>query len=780
MKLYIVFQFVILSCFLTTSVLAQTVEQKIADENIKPPSIYKRKRVEYDLYIGDTIVNYTGRKRKAIAVNGSIPAPTLNFTQGDTAVIRVHNKLKEETSVHWHGILLPNPEDGVPYLTTAPIMPGATLTFTFPIIQSGTYWYHSHTMLQEQSGLYGSIVIKRPDEPPMKELVLVLSDWTNENPHQVLRYLKKGAEWYSVKKGATQSYGEAIAAGYLKDKVRQEWKRMTPMDVADVYYNRFLINGKDKNYFKDAKPGEIIKLRIINGSASSYFTVQFAGGQMQVASADGINVMPLMVDRVELATAETYDVLIQMPEDSSAYEFRATSWDITGYGSVFLGNGPEVKAPSLPKLNYFAMMREMNGMMGNMNMSGGGMNMKNMNDMNKTGKDMKGMDMNDKKDMDRKDKDGMDMQGMEMKNKKDTAQDMKKMEGMDMGNMNMQSESNMPGMFMPPMGGESTQLTYDMLRSINPSALDSTKKWREISFTLTGNMLRYIWSLDNKTLSRADNVLIRHGENVRMIFTNTTMMRHPMHLHGHFFRVINAQGDCAPMKHTFDIKPMETVAIEFYANEEKDWFFHCHNLYHMVSGMARVVSYEGSEKNEFAESGYKELKKEDNRLYPWADISAHSQGVWGGFNLSNNKNALEVEARATYKGDVEVENHFLRYIGKQQYLAAFIGYDYRKNRNLPLYEIKNSKDNRHVFDVGFYYLLPMLVRSEWRIDNNGNLRLQLERRDLPLSNNFFADLRLNTDKEYTIAFRYLVNRYVSISTNYDSDYKWGAGLTFHY
>lgn len=471
MKINMVYPAVIFTCFFTISLFAQTVEKRLAAANSKPASQYKGKRVEYDLYIADTMVNYTGKKRKAIAVNGSIPAPTLNFIQGDTAIIRVHNTMNEETSVHWHGVLVPNSEDGVPYLNTAPIKAGTTHTFTFPIIQSGTFWYHSHTMLQEQAGLYGSIVIKRPDEPPIKEFVLVLSDWTDENPNQVLRYLKKGAEWYSIKKGALQSYGEAIAAGYFKDKLRQEWKRMTPMDVADVYYNRFLINGKDKDYLKDVKPGEIIKLRVING-ASSYFTIQFAGGQMQVASADGINVMPLMVDKIELATAETFDVLIQMPEDSSAYEFRATSWDITGYGSVFLGNGPEVKAPAIPKLNYFAMMREMNSMMSSMDMSGGGMNMKNMNDMkgmNMKGNDMKGMNMNNKK--------GMDMPGMNKGEKKDTMQGM---QGMDMGNMknmNMQSGSgNMPGMFMPGMGGEGLKLTYNMLRSINPSALDSTQK----------------------------------------------------------------------------------------------------------------------------------------------------------------------------------------------------------------------------------------------------------------------------------------------------------------
>ena len=723
---------------------------------------YKGKKIYYDLYVADTIVNYTGKKRHAIAVNGSIPAPTLSFTQGDTAIIRVHNRMKQETSIHWHGLLLPNSEDGVPYLTTAPILPGKSYTFMFPLAQSGTYWYHSHTDVQEQSGLYGSIVIRRPDEPVMKEHVLVLSDWTDENPRQVLRYLKRGAEWYSVRKGALQSYGEAIAAGYFKDKLYQEWKRMTPMDVADVYYDQFLINGKPKSQFVDAKPGDVIKLRIINGSSSSYFLVQFAGGPMQVVAADGINVQPFMIDKIELATAETYDVLIKIPGNGS-YELRATSWDITNFGSVFYGSGQEVKAPDIPRLNYFAMLKEMNEMMGSMDMSGGGMNMHNMHNM----KQGQQGDMNDSA-----------MPGMDTTNKQQSVS------GHEGHNMNNQGQDKsmehgqMPGM-MDRLGGSGSTFTYDMLKSINPTVLDSTKKLREVKLTLTGNMLRYVWSFDNKTLAESDNILIRRGENVRFVMTNATMMRHPMHLHGHFFRFVNAQGNYSPMKHTFDIRPMETVTIEFYANEEKDWFFHCHNLYHMSSGMARIVSYEGSEKNIYAQNDYKTLKKHhDRNWYPWFDIVAHSQATFGQLTVSETKFAFESEARASYKGDFEIENHLLRYLGNQQYFAPFIGFDYRNNRSIS--RESNSKDNRKVFDAGFYYLLPMLVRSEWRIDHTGKLRLQLERTDLALSNNFFMDVQANTDKEYNLNFRYMFSRYFSLSSSYDSDYKWGIGLTLHY
>jgi CopA family copper-resistance protein len=701
--------------------------------------IYQGRKVEYDLFVTDTMVNFTGKHRHAIAINGQIPAPILEFTEGDTAIIRVHNMMKMETSIHWHGILLPNKEDGVPYLTTSPVEPGKTYTFSFPLIQSGTYWYHSHTMLQEQSGLYGSIVIHPAQpEPQLKEYVLLLSDWTDENPHQVMRYLKRGGEWYAIKKGALQSYGEAIAAGAFKDKLKQEWQRMPAMDVSDVYYNKFLLNGQETNEFKDAKPGEIIRLRIINGSASTYFNLQYANSYMRIIAADGINVTPVNVNKLEIAIAETYDVLITVPETGAA-ELRATSWDVTGYASASFGNGPVIKAPDIPKLNYFKMMHEM----GNMN--------------------MKGMDMGN-------------MQGMDMKKMNMSGDTVPKKKEMDMQNMEGMKMDDMQGMNLDMPG----EFNYNMLRALHPTTLDSSLSPREIKLTLTGNMLRYVWSFDFKTLSVADKILIRKGERVRFVLTNNTMMRHPLHLHGHFFRFINAQGEYSPMKHTFDIKPMETVTIEFDANEQQDWFFHCHILYHMMAGMARIVSYEGSEQNEFAKTGYKKLKKEDNALYPWYDLSVHSQGAWLSGNISNNKMALEFEGRVSWKGNYETETHLLRYLDKNQYLAFYIGYDYRKNKTLPLFNKPNSKDNRHVFDAGFYYLLPLLIHSEWRIDHTGRLRLQLERRDLPLSNNFFFDFRVNTDKEYNVAARYMIAKSFSISTNYDSDYKWGIGLTWHY
>ncbi len=752
-----------------TSTVSQPMTMENMDHGNMATAKYVGKKVIYDLYINDTVVNFTKRKRHALAINGQIPAPTLSFTEGDTAVIRVHNLMHMETSIHWHGVLLPNKEDGVPYLTTEPIKSHATYTYTFPIIQSGTLWYHSHTMHQEQSGLYGALVFHPAKKQyDLKEKVVLLSDWTDEKPHQVQRYLKRSGEWYAMRKNALQSYGEAITAGYFKDKLKQEWNRMPAMDVSDVYYNKFLSNGQEKLNITDVKPGEIIRLRIINGSSSSYFTVQYAGGPMQVIAADGINIQPFYTDKLVFATAEAYDVLITVPEEGAA-ELRSTVSDVSGYTSVYIGNGMVMKAPDVPRINYFRMLHEMNKM--------GVMSMKSTKDKGEMKGDMKGMDMGDttmmhgKQDMNMNGH-RMDMGGHNMEMKKDVKSN-KPLNEQRSDMMGMDTKSMQ-------MDGMDMEFNYDKLRALDKTTLDSTKKWHEYKFKLTGNMLRYVWSIDNKTLSQADKILIKKGENVRFTFENTTMMRHPMHLHGHYFRLVNAQGEYSPLKHTFDIKSMETVTIEFEATEEQDWFFHCHILYHMMAGMARIVSYEGSEQNRFAKNGYRKLKKEDNKLYSWFDLSLHSQGAWLEANVSNNKNALEFEGRADLKGNYETETHLLRYLDKRQFFAAYIGYDFRENKTLALADKVDSKDNRRVFDIGVYYMLPMLIRSEWRVTQTGKLRLQLERRDLPLSNNLFLDLRANTDKEYTVAVRYMISKYFSISTNYDSDYKWGAGLTIHY
>lgn len=301
--------------------------------------------VRYDLYVKDTLVNFTGKPKRAIAVNGQIPMPTLTFTEGDTAEIYVHNEMDEETSLHWHGLFLPNKEDGVPYLTQMPIKPHTVYKYTFPIIQNGTHWYHSHSGLQEQIGMYGAFIInKKPDDKTFRKGIddlplvpIVLSEWTDMNPENIHRLLHNASDWFAIKKGTTQSYTEAIKQGYFSTKVTNEWKRMNAMDVSDVYYNAFLINGKNKNQLYQFKAGDKIRLRVSNGGASTNFWLNYAGGKITVVANDGNDVEPVEVDRLLIAVSETYDLVVTIPEQNTSYEFLATPEDRTKSASLYLG-----------------------------------------------------------------------------------------------------------------------------------------------------------------------------------------------------------------------------------------------------------------------------------------------------------------------------------------------------------------------------------------------------------------------------------------------------------
>ncbi len=312
--------------------------------------------IEYLLSIGVEQINITGTSVKAMTINGSIPGPTLRFTEGDIARIHVRNTMNVETSIHWHGLLVPPDMDGVPNITFSPIKSGEVFICEFPIRQHGTYWYHSHTELQEQRELYGSIVI----EPQMvtrqvdRDHVVLLSDWTDENPQQVLRTLKRGSEWYALEKGSAQSIFGAARLGMLGDYFKRELQRMPPMDIADVAYDCFLANGQAETTLS-AFAGETVRLRIINGSATTYFYLEFAGGPMTIIAVDGQNVEPLEEKRFFITVAETYDVLVQMPE-SGSHELRATAHDGSSFSSVWLGSGHRTSAPDIPKPNLYHFM----------------------------------------------------------------------------------------------------------------------------------------------------------------------------------------------------------------------------------------------------------------------------------------------------------------------------------------------------------------------------------------------------------------------------------------
>lgn len=718
--------------------------------------------VRYDLYVTDTTVTYGGKPKRAIAVNGSIPMPTLTFTEGDTAEIYVHNKLMEETSMHWHGLFLPNRYDGVPNMTQMPIKPGATHLYKFPIIQNGTHWYHSHTMLQEQIGMYGAFIIKKRKEWDIPSIPLVLSEWTNMKPEEVQRSLHAASDWFSIKKGTTQSYVEAVKTGNFKTKVANEWKRMNAMDVSDVYYDKFLINGENQYQQPQFKAGDKVRLRIANAGASSYFWLKYAGGKITVVATDGNDVEPVEVDRLIIAVSETYDVVVTIPENKS-YEFLVTPEDRTKSASLWLGQGEKVAAGKMLKLKYFAGMKMMNDMM----------------DMNGNIVEMKGMKMQNQI-MDMNTVMYPEITGSE------NAEKMDKMDDMDMGDMNMDEE-------MPNI----VTLNYNMLRDPKKTVLPKGPV-RELKFDLTGNMNRYVWTLDNKTVSESDKILIKKGENLRIILYNNSMMRHPMHLHGHDFRVINGHGDYAPMKNVLDIMPMERDTIEFTATENGgDWFFHCHILYHMMSGMGRVFSYENSPPNPDVPNpklAQRKLFWDDRMPHLMGRLGIESSGSDGQLMLAQTRWSLNTMWHLGTNAMMGYESETMlgRYIGRNQWLFPYVGFDYHYKKFNPdeknifgsdernMFGQVSNKENRKTIVAGIAYTLPMLIVADARIDGNGKLRFQLGREDIPVSKRLRANFMVNTDKEYAAGLRYILTKYIALSTHYDSDMGLGGGLTFNY
>ena len=663
--------------------------------------------VEYKLDLAYKTINITGKDVTAMALNDSIPGPTLRFREGDIARIYFKNNMDVATSVHWHGILLPYRQDGVPYLANAPIAPGETELFEFPIKQAGTYWFHSHTGLQEQRGVYGSIVIT-PKEGELissdQDKVIVLSDWTDENPNEILRTLKSGNDFYSLKKGAMQSLFDATKEGALINVAKRSLMRMPPMDVSDIAYDAFLANGKVE-MTAPANPGEKVRLRFINASTATYFYMQFAGGLIQIVSSDGKDIQPVSVDRFLMTIAETYDLIITVPEKGS-YEFRATAQDGSGHTSIFIGSGKRILAPDVPKPNRYKLKMPMGH-----------------------GKiKMKGMHSKMKMPMDR-------MIGIGSKN----------------------SDNERP---MSP---------YKKLRSVGKSTLPKKNPMREVVLTLTGDMERYIWSINEEILSANNMIRIRHGENVRFIIINKTMMHHPMHLHGHFFRVINGQGDYSPLKHTVDVPPLGTQIIEFEANEYNDWFFHCHILYHAKSGMARVVSYEDKELDA-------DIKKIRHKLYkdywyPTFKATAQSHMTNGVAVLSNSKNILSTAWQVGWQ-EVENPEHDME-----------LAYDRYFNRYFNLFTGVNFTNDFERGIFGIRYLLPFNIESALRVDNEGEFRIELAQ-ELQLTSRFsiFGDIEYDTEskEECLLGGKYTLSKNTALTAQYHSDFGAGAGVTFRY
>ncbi len=733
-------------------------------------AIFAQTTVRYNLYVADTIVTFGEKPTRAIAVNGMIPMPTLTFTEGDTAEIYVHNNLNEETSLHWHGLFLPNRYDGVPYLTQMPIKPHTTHLYRFPIVQHGTHWYHSHTGFQEQIGMYGAFIMKKRKEWDIPTIPVVLSEWTDINPEEVHRSLKSATDWFAIKKGTTQSYGEALLNGNLGTKITNEWKRMNAMDVSDVYYENFLVNGKSRNQAPEFKAGDKVRLRIANAGASDYFWLTYSGGKITVVATDGNDVEPVEVDRLIIAVSETYDVVVTIP-DNRSYEFLATAEDRTGSASLWLGSGEKVPATKLPKLKYFAGMQMMNEMM---DMSGDVVEMEGMKMQNQE------MDMNNVM--------YPEITGPEHPEDSANVKEMKPHDTMNVDDMHMSHGGNtMAG--MENENEDIITLNYAMLRSTKKTTLPPGPL-HELKFDLTGNMNRYVWSMNDKAVSESDKILIKKGANVRLILFNNSMMRHPIHLHGHDFRLVNGQDEYAPLKNIIDIMPMERDTIEFAATEPGgDWFFHCHILYHMMSGMGRIFSYENSPPNPDLpdpQSALQKLYDDDREFHPMARVGLESNGSDGEAMYANTHWKMQAIWHLGYHDEhgYEVETNVGRYLGRMQWWFPYVGLDYHYKRvdspENTLFGQVSNKNNRKAFVAGMQYTLPMLVIADSRFDTDGKFRFQLSREDVSLTSRLRFGFMVNSDREYTVGGRYVITKYYSVSTHYDSDMGAGIGITFTY
>jgi len=547
---------------------------------------------EYDLTIAEQTVNITGKPVERITVNGKFVAPLLEFEEGDEAVIRVHNKLKnQDSSIHWHGLLLPGIMDGVPgFNKFNGIAPNKTYEYKFKVRQNGTYWYHSHSKGQEQDGLYGAFVIYPKDKTPLtaaektdKDYVVLLSDFHNSTSDQIMKNIKKEADYYQNRRETVFDVLKQVKRDGLKatwqDRSMWNQMRMLKTDMSDVTGYTFLMNGKtpQQNWTGNFKAGEKVRLRFINASAMSFFDVRIPNLKMTVVSADGQPVKPVPVDEFRIGTAETYDVIVEPKQ--AHYQIEAESIDRTGFsvGTLHEESSPAVKQIEMPKPRPRSLLT----------MEDMGMNhdMSSMKDMNHDMSSMKGMD-HDMSSMKGMNHDMSSMKGMD--------HDMSSMKGMDhdmpmnSATVKAASDKNDNTVFgwanaSTPEGNKALQ--YSDLQSLDPQK-DTRAAEREIEIRLGGNMERYIWTINGKKFNEADPLVVKYGERIRLKFVNDSMMAHPMHLHGMFMQLENGQDPSnMPNKHTVIVPPGKTITTLLTADELGEWAIHCHLLYHMSAGM---------------------------------------------------------------------------------------------------------------------------------------------------------------------------------------------------
>ena len=552
---------------------------------------------EFDLFIGETPVNITGAARTAMTINGSLPGPILRWREGDTVTLRVRNRLKEDTSIHWHGIILPANMDGVPGLSFHGIAPDGMYEYKFKVNQNGTYWYHSHSGLQEQVGVYGALVIDAKEPEPFsydRDYVVLLSDWTDENPTRVLAKLKKQSDYYNQHKRTVGDFIDDVSemgwSAAVADRKMWAEMKMSPTDLADVsgYTYTYLMNGQapDGNWTGIFKPGEKIRLRFINASAMTYFDVRIPGLKMTVVAADGLHVKPVSVDEFRIAVAETYDVIVE-PDSEQAYTVFAQSMDRTGYarGTLAVQEGLSAPVPSPDPRPLIAM-----GDMGMDHGSMGGMdhgNMAGMDQGNMAGMDhgsmqggMAGMDHSQMAGMDHSGMAGM-AGNMQAHPASETNNPL-----VDMQTMTPTHKLDDPGIGLRDNGRR--VLTYSDLRSTFPDP-DGREPSRTIELHLTGHMEKFSWSFDGIKFSDAEPLRLKYGERVRITLVNDTMMTHPIHLHGMWSDLEDANGNFLVRKHTIDMPPGSKRSYRVTADALGRWAYHCHLLLHMETGMFREV-----------------------------------------------------------------------------------------------------------------------------------------------------------------------------------------------
>ncbi len=554
----------------------------------------------FDLCVLRAPVPIEGRRGEAITINGSVPGPLLRWREGDEVVLRVKNELDEDTSIHWHGILVPYGMDGVPGVSFPGIAPGETFEYRFPVRQAGTYWYHSHSGLQEQSGHYGALVIEPAKGDPVafdREHVLVLGDWTFSRPEWIFERLKKSSESFNFGKPTLGGFfREAGSRGFgaaLRDRAAWARMRMSVADLADVTgaAYTYLVNGcgPADNWTGRFQAGERVRLRFVNAAAMTLFNIRIPGLPMTVVQADGLDIQPVEIDEFQIGVAETFDVIVT-PRQERAFTVMCEAMDRSGYGRATLAPAagfPEAdrnpsfsaEVPPLRKPPRLT-MRDMGH--GGHRDSPSGSEHAPSGTASHGGMGHAGMDHGE-----------MDHAGMDGTGASSAPQPHDHPKGPGVANLAAAPVSRLaePGLGLDAVPHRALSYADLVALSDNP---DARAPERELELHLTGNMRRYMWSFDGVKYSDAEEpIVFREGERLRLILVNDTMMVHPVHLHGMFFEVETGAGRRLPRKHTISVKPGERLPLLVTADAPGDWAFHCHLLYHMRAGMMRVVSVQG-------------------------------------------------------------------------------------------------------------------------------------------------------------------------------------------